>query len=118
MFLERLAEISKRISGTLALSLVDRDGIPVESVSADPDLDLEVLAAEILAQITAMTRNLDEFDVGAFRHYSITTDKMTLMVSSVAESYYLLLVLGRGANRGRARFELRRARLALEDDLG
>ena len=39
------------------------------------------------------------------------------MVSSVAADYYLLLVLGPEGNYGRARFELRRARLLLEDDL-
>ena len=36
MFLERLSRISDRIDGALALSLVARDGIPVESVSSDP----------------------------------------------------------------------------------
>jgi hypothetical protein len=39
------------------------------------------------------------------------------MVSSVAPDYYLLLVLGPEANYGKARFELRRARLLLEKDL-
>jgi hypothetical protein len=39
------------------------------------------------------------------------------MVSSVAADYYLLLVLGPEGNPGRARFELRRARLLLESEL-
>jgi hypothetical protein len=39
------------------------------------------------------------------------------MVSSVASDYYLLLVLGPEGNYGKARFELRRARLLLEADL-
>lgn len=117
MFLERLSDISKRIAGTLALSLVDDDGIPIESVSTNPDLDLEVLAAELVAQVRTTAESYDELAVGEFRHYSITTDELTLMVSSVARGYYLLLVLGQGGNQGRARFELRRARLLLEEDL-
>ena len=48
---------------------------------------------------------------------SVTTDRLTLMVSSVAADYYLLLVLGPEGNYGQARFELRRARLLLEADL-
>jgi predicted regulator of Ras-like GTPase activity (Roadblock/LC7/MglB family) len=117
MFLERLSQISARIEGTLALSLVARDGISVESVSSDPGLDLETLAAELIAQAREMSENHRELEAGDVRQLSVTTDRMTLMVSSVASDYYLLLVLGPEGNYGQARFELRRARLLLERDL-
>jgi predicted regulator of Ras-like GTPase activity (Roadblock/LC7/MglB family) len=117
MFLDQLSRISNRIDGALALSLVAKDGMPVESVSSDPDLDLEVLAAELVAQVRSITENHRELDVGEVQHLSVTTDRLTLMVSSVAADYYLLLVLGPEGNYGRARFELRRARLLLEADL-
>jgi predicted regulator of Ras-like GTPase activity (Roadblock/LC7/MglB family) len=118
MFLEYLSRISDRIGGVLALSLVAKDGIPVESVSSDPDLDIEVLAAELIAQTRAISDNHRELqEVGQVQQLSVTTDRLTLMVSSVANDYYLLLVLGSQGNFGRARFELRRARLLLEKDL-
>jgi predicted regulator of Ras-like GTPase activity (Roadblock/LC7/MglB family) len=117
MFLDQLSRISNRIEGALALSLVAKDGMPVESVSSDPDLDLEVLAAELIAQVRSITENHRELDAGEVQHLSVTTDRFTLMVSSVASDYYLLLVLGPEGNYGRARFELRRARLLLESDL-
>lgn len=117
MFLEKLSQISDRIQNVLALSLVARDGIAVESVASDPDLDLEVLAAELVAQARSITENHRELEVGAVQQFSVTTDRLTLMVSSVTPEYYLLLVLGPEGNYGRARFELRRARLLLEDDL-
>ncbi len=117
MFLDQLSRISNRIEGALALSLVARDGMPVESVSSDPSLDLEVLAAELVTQVRSITENHRELDVGEVQHLSVTTDRLTLMVSSVAADYYLLLVLGPEGNYGRARFELRRARLLLESEL-
>lgn len=117
MFLEHLSRISNRIEGVLALSLVAKDGMPVESVSSDPDLDLDVLAAEMVAQARSISDNHRELAVGDVQHLSVTTDRLTLMVSSVAADYYLLLVLGPEGNYGRARFELRRARLLLEGDL-
>ena len=55
--------------------------------------------------------------VGEVQQLSVMTDRLTLMVSSVAADYYLLLVLGPEGNYGKARFELRRARLLLEEDL-
>jgi predicted regulator of Ras-like GTPase activity (Roadblock/LC7/MglB family) len=117
MFAERLSRIRQRIDGALALSLVAKDGIRVDSVSSAPDLDVEGLAAEMVSQARAISDNHRELEVGEVQQLSVTTDRVTLMVSSVTSDYYLLLVLGPGANYGRARFELRRARLLLEKDL-
>ncbi|HVT18608.1 MAG TPA: roadblock/LC7 domain-containing protein [Thermoanaerobaculia bacterium] len=117
MFLEQLSRISDRIGGVVALSLVARDGIPVESVSSDPDLDLEVLAAELVSQARAISDNHRELDLGEVQQLTVATERLTLIVSAVTTDYYLLLVLGPEGNYGRARFELRRARLSLESDL-
>ena len=117
MFIERLNEITQRIDHVLALSLVAEDGIIVESVSSSPDLELEVLAAELIAQVEAISENHRELSAGEVRQLTVATDRMTLMVSSVSDSYYLVLVLAGGEGHGRARFEMRRARLALERDL-
>lgn len=117
MFLERLSHISGRIDRTLALSLVDGDGIPIESVSSYPELDLEALAAELISQVRTMADSYSELSVGELSHYSVIAEGLTVMVSCVAPGYYLLLVLGKGGSHGRARFELRRARLLLEADL-
>jgi predicted regulator of Ras-like GTPase activity (Roadblock/LC7/MglB family) len=117
MFLERLNRIRGRVGGARALALVDRDGIPVESVNSDPDLDLEMLAAELITQARSISDDHRELGVGEVRQFSVATDRLTLMVSSVAPGYYLLLVLDPGGSFGRARFELRRARLLFERDL-
>lgn len=117
MFLDQLSRITNRIEGAVALSLVARDGISIESVSSDPDLDLDVLAAELVAQSRAISENHRELEAGEVQTLTVSTDRFTLMVSSVATGYYLLLVLGPEGNQGRARFELRRARLLLESDL-
>ncbi len=117
MFEERLSGIRRRIEGALAVSLVARDGIAVESEVADSDLDLEVLAAELLTQVRAIADDHRELSVGAVRQFSITTDRYTLMLGAVSEDYFLLLVLGEDGNFGRARYELRRAPLEFAKDL-
>lgn len=117
MFTERLSEIRDRIDGAVALSLVGRDGMPIESVCRDPDVDIEVLAAELIAQVRNLSEQHRELAAGAVHHFAISTDRLTLMVSEVAEGYYLLLVLANAGSYGRARFELRRARLVFEQDL-
>ncbi len=117
MFLERLSRIADRIEGTLALGLVAHDGIPIEAVNYSADLDLDVLAAEMVAQVRSIADDHRELAVGDLQQFAVTTDRLTLMVSSLAGGYYLLLVLGPEGNYGRARFELRRARLLLDEDL-
>ncbi|MEM1206147.1 MAG: roadblock/LC7 domain-containing protein [Acidobacteriota bacterium] len=117
MFSERLETLIDSIDGAEVLSLVAKDGIPVESVSKDPSVDLELLAAELMSQVRAVTQNHQELAVGRVQHLSIATDNRTLMVSALTEDYYLLLVLANGGNSGRARFALRRAVLTFEDDL-
>ena len=117
MFLERLSTISSRIEDARALSLVAEDGIPVEWVSSSPDLDLELLSAELVAQARAISHDSRELAVGDVQLFSVTTDRYTFFVSAVAKGYYLFLVLGDRGSYGRARFELRRARLAFEHDL-
>ncbi len=117
MFTERLEEVRGRIDGAVALSLVAKDGIPVESVTTLPDLDLELVAAELMSQIQAISLNHRELGAGPVRHFSVRTDRMVLMVTSLSEEYSLLLVTQAAAHQGRARFELRRAVLQFEKDL-
>jgi predicted regulator of Ras-like GTPase activity (Roadblock/LC7/MglB family) len=117
VFLERLGAVSGRIDGAVALSLVDKDGIPVESVSLVPDLDLESAAAELVAQIRAISSQQQELSVGEVQQVTIAGQGMSFVVSAVAKGYYLLLLLGPDGSLGRARFELKRASLLFEEDL-
>lgn len=117
MFRERLSQLAGRIEGTMALCLVARDGIPLEAVNFGGDLDLDLLAAEMVAQARSIANDHRELAVGDLQQLAVTTDRLTLLVSSLAGGYYLLLVLGPEGNYGRARFELRRARLLLDEDL-
>lgn len=116
MFTERLQQVKDRISGARALSLVAKDGIPVESVG-ESRLDLEMLAAELMSQVRAVSQNHQEISMGKVRQFAVATDKFTLMVGSLTSDYFLMMVLGTDANYGRARFELRRAVALFEDDL-
>ncbi len=117
MFLERLDALSDRIDGTLAVSIVAKDGITVESVSRSSDLDLESVVVELVAQAQDIDQDHEELNVGDLKILSLDTEKYCIMLSSVASDYFLILVLNAEAARGRARFEMRRAKLQFEGDL-
>lgn len=118
MFQERLQRICESIEGALAVALVDKDGITVESFGDGTGLDLEALGAELLAQTQAISRDHRELAMGEVQQLSVTTELYTVLVSALTGNYSLLLVLEeKGGSYGKARFELRRARLSLEGDL-
>lgn len=117
MFEERLQNLCERIDGAVAVSLVDHDGITVESHSTSDGPDMEVLGAELLAQTQTIARDHRELDLGQLRQLSVTTDSYTVLVSSLTGSYSLLIVMNNQGSFGRARFEARRALLKFENDL-
>ncbi|MDH3746250.1 MAG: hypothetical protein OES47_14210 [Acidobacteriota bacterium] len=119
MFVERLERIARSVGGAGLVSLVAADGIPVESHSTleVEDLDVEALAAELLAQVHTIGENHRDFEMGAVEQFSVTTDRYSALLGRLNADYFLLLVLAAGSGLGRARFELRRATLAFEDDL-
>ena len=117
MFEDRLQQICKKVDGAVAATLVDKDGITVETHTENGSIDLEALAAELLAQTTAIARDHRELDLGELRQLAVTTDRYTVLVSSLTGSYCLLLVINNEGSFGRARFELRRALIQFESDL-
>jgi len=117
VFLERLNEVSGRIEGAVAVSLIAADGIPIESVSTSPDLDLEVVAAELVNLARSIAKEQRELSVGDLRQFTVVGDRLTFLLSRVAPSFWLLAALVPQASLGKARFELKRAELLFEDEL-
>lgn len=117
MYLERLSAVSRRIDGAVALTLVAADGMPIESLSSDPGLDLESAAAEMVAQARAIAQQQKELSVGGVVQLTVAGEAMTFLLSSLGRGFWLLAALGPEALLGRARFELKRATLLFENDL-
>jgi predicted regulator of Ras-like GTPase activity (Roadblock/LC7/MglB family) len=117
MFIERLRQVAQNIDGVLALSLVAHDGVAVESVKNDPALDLDLLAAELMAQVRSIGQNHNDLGFGKVRQFTLQTDRAVLTISALTDDYFLMLAQAAGRGLGRARFELRRAILLFEDDL-
>ena len=80
-------------------------------------LPLAYRSIDHLDQIRVISESRSGPALGRVRHFSMGTDRLTLMASAMSAGYYLLLVMKAGAPVGRARFELRRALLEFEKDL-
>jgi len=117
VFLERLSSVADRVGGLVAVSLVADDGIPIESVSSRPGVDLEAAAAELVNLARSISKEQRELDVGELQQFTVAGSGLTFVLSRLAGRYWLLAALAPDASLGRARFELRRAELLFEDEL-
>jgi predicted regulator of Ras-like GTPase activity (Roadblock/LC7/MglB family) len=103
------------VDGTLAVSLIGLDGIPVETINRD-SLPLETMGAEFGGFIKSVRVSNTELSTGDVLQFSLVTEKYIAFLSAVSGDYYLLLVMRPDGNYGRARFELARARHSLRDE--
>jgi len=101
VFREALASIRDKVAGTLAVSLISLDGIPIETINAD-SVPLDVIGAEF---------------GGFIKSVRLFTEKYITLLSAVTPEYFLLLVMQPDGNYGRARHELARAKHTLRDEL-
>jgi len=121
VFREALEGVAARVEGVRGLSLMGRDGITLESVgSADlagQDPDLEPIAAELTGILKHLMTAEAGIDSGIIQQFTIESGSSILILVAVTSEYYLLVLLSREGNFGRARFEARRAAALLEKEL-
>ena len=115
-FLETLTNVVDRIEGCAAAVILGIDGIPIERQvrDLDPALDLDLVATEFTTLVRRSMRTASDTALGELREIVFVTEVMTFLVRPITSDYFLLLALTPGGNIGRARYELRKAQLAME----
>ena len=117
VFTERLQKVLETVEGSKAVAIIGRDGIAVErlAVSDEPNLDLAT------AQYTDIAKKLqlanDELEAGPLKEMIQRTERYIVVLTTITQEYFLMLVLGQDGSLGRARFELRKAAAALYEEL-
>jgi predicted regulator of Ras-like GTPase activity (Roadblock/LC7/MglB family) len=117
-FTETLTGIANRIEGCAAVVILGIDGIPIERHVHDLDsaLDIETVATEFTTLVRRSMRTASDSELGEMREMVFATDTMSFLLRPITSEYFLLLALNQGGNVGRARFELRKAQLAMESE--
>jgi predicted regulator of Ras-like GTPase activity (Roadblock/LC7/MglB family) len=116
-FGKTLSEAREKVEGGLAISLIGLDGIAVETQKVRDDVPVESLAAELGSFVRSIRLTNTELHLGGVEQFSLVTDRYVTFLSEVTEEYYVLFVLDRNGNYGRARYELSRLKHKLKDEL-
>jgi len=117
-FTTTLTAIANRIEGCAAVIILGIDGIPIERHVQDPSmrLDIDTVATEFTTLVRRSMRTASDSELGEMREMVLATDSMSFLLRPITSEYFLLLALNEGGNVGRARFELRKAQLAMETE--
>ncbi|HET7291170.1 MAG TPA: roadblock/LC7 domain-containing protein [Vicinamibacteria bacterium] len=115
-FGEALKRVALRVPETQVLMVMGTDGIPIEKLVIQPDPNMEAVAAEYTSLLRASLTAAADTGLGQLRELAVHTERMTALLVSITPDYFLFAALHPDAVVGRARFALRMAGIALEQE--
>ena len=105
-FEDSMRQLMEDCPGARGAAIVDPDGIPV--VATPREGPLEALGAELAAILRDLTAAAREFQHGRLQQCSIFAEDASIVLTTIATGYFLVLVLSRDGIVGRGRFLSRR----------
>lgn len=109
-----LSGLMRRCPGTRGALIVDPDGIPV--AMQPRDATLEAMGAEFASVLKGIHEAGREFQHGGLVQFTIYAEAGTVVLSTLAAGYFLMLVQEREGLAGKARFLSRLAALRLHSE--
>lgn len=108
MFQESLREVVQGVDGGLASTVMDFDGIPLDSYSrTGAPFDIETVGVEASVLVKSIQRATTVLDAGDTQEVSIRSDKIVTLIRVVNDTYFVTLTLEPRGNLGKARYLLR-----------
>jgi predicted regulator of Ras-like GTPase activity (Roadblock/LC7/MglB family) len=105
MFDEAVRDLLQRCPGSRGAAIVAPDGIPV--VVEPPMFEMETLGAELANIVKDMESSAEELHHGKLQQFTMDAENAQILLTTMTEGYFLLMVLESDAVIGRARFACR-----------
>lgn len=116
MFAVTLKDIANKLDDLECIMLVGTDGLPIEKVVRKETLNVELLVAEFTTILRNTAQTASEVEAGALDELILLTERVIVLLKAITPEYFLMIILSEGANIGRARFELKKAKYILEKE--
>ncbi len=117
MFDETLKAILSKSDGAVGALIMGLDGICVARAGGkDASIDVDMIAAEYTTLLRKSMRNTEDAALGSLSEIVVASERFAFLIKPITAEYFLILVLKADCGLGRARFELRKAQLALEEE--
>lgn len=117
MFREHIEHILDNCDGALAGTIMGFDGIPLETVSVEPDLDVKTVSTEFSFVLAQVRKAAEILEVGGLEEVSIRSARLDFLVRVLNSEFFLALAVAPGGNLGKGRFLMRLAQTELRPKL-
>jgi len=105
-FEEVVKYLLETFSSTIFAGIIGSDGLPV-AVATKEEIDKSKESAEITSIFNNASRVAKTLNMGNLVDIFFTTNKLDVLISSINESYFTIMVMKKPANIGRARLEIK-----------
>jgi len=117
MFRESLENIINNCDGAVAGILMGFDGIAVDSVCRDGEVDVNTISMEYSFVLGQVRKAAELLEVGPLQEVAIRSDSLTFVIRVLNEEYFLGVALKPDGNFGKGRFLMRMAAPQLLSEL-
>lgn len=116
MFEKKLEE-AVREAGAQAAVLMGFDGIPVEIVTVEGDLDIETVGMEFSVLLKDVRRAAESLETGVTEELTVKTDQLSTVLRVINDEYFVAMAVPPRGNLGKARYLMRLLSPSLAADL-
>ncbi len=97
------------VGGGMGAVIMGYDGIPIdEFIESDAALDVQLMAVEYATVMKEIHRTIEVLKAGAMEEIAIITGSALVIIRSINEEFFVVLVLGKEGNFGKGRYLLKR----------
>jgi predicted regulator of Ras-like GTPase activity (Roadblock/LC7/MglB family) len=106
-FREHLERVAKGADGVLYCAVMGLDGIAIDSVQNETDIDVSNLMVEYSSMFKQLMANTDMLQTGDLNEISIRSERVVTVARPLGQEYFVALSMRPDANLGKARYLLR-----------
>jgi len=120
LFREVIEAIIEKVEGSRSVLIVGIDGIVIDRINKDETVDeqisYELVAAEYTSLLKTAVRTAEDVEIGLLQELTVFTEYFQFLIKMLTEEYFVMCILSADGNFGRARYELKKAKLILQKE--
>ena len=116
-FRPRLENICHDVEGAVLATVMGLDGLPVDTVAGQSDIDVAALVVEYSSLLEQVRRTAQVLAAGNLEELTIRSNNLTTIIRLVTDTYFLAVAVQPLGLTGKARFYLKRQVMALIAEL-
>jgi len=112
-----LQEIVEKVGGGVGALIMGYDGIPIEEYIQETVFDVQLLAVEYVNVMKEVKRSISVLKTGELEEILISTEQSRIIIRSICDDFFIILMLNGDGNYGKGRFLLKREIPGLREEL-